>query len=85
MAVDAGHRLRRDEGVDDPLFGRLNGRLEDRTDAGVGIIDTCAASGAFAASALAVENAMKISPDPLLEMLPVRARPSVARRATRLS
>ena len=49
------------------------------------IIDTCAASGAFAAPAFAVENAMKMSPDPLLETLPVRARPSVARRAMRLS
>src|SRR5207247_7345977 len=34
------------------------------------IIDTCAASGAFAAPAFAVENAMKMSPDPLLETLP---------------
>jgi len=35
--------------------------------------------------ALAVENAMKMSPEPLLDTLPVRPRPSVARRATRFS
>ena len=47
--------------------------------------DTLAVLLAPAAPAFAVEKAMKMSPDPLLEMLPVRARPSEARRASRLS
>src|SRR5262249_52607313 len=48
-------------------------------------IETWAVSVAPAALGFAVENAMKISPDPLLETLPVRARPRVARRAIRFS
>ena len=40
---------------------------------------------AVAAPALAVEKAMKMSPDPLLETLPVRPSPSAARRAMRFS
>ena len=39
----------------------------------------------LAALALAVENAMKMSPEPLLAMEPLRARPREARRATRRS
>ena len=38
-----------------------------------------------AAPGFAVENARKMSPEPLRGMLPVRARPSEARRARRLS
>jgi len=38
-----------------------------------------------ALSGLAVENAMKMSPEPSPEKLPSRARPSAARRARRLS
>ena len=41
--------------------------------------------GSASAWGLAVEKAMKMSPEPLPEMEPVRARPSVARRAMRLS
>ena len=84
VIVDAGHRLAGDERVDDCFFGRLHGRLEYRADARDSI-DTCAASRASAAPAFAVEKAMKMSPDPLLDTLPVRASPSVARLAMRLS
>src|SRR5260370_32547008 len=42
------------------------------------------APAGFAAFGLAVENAMKMSPDPLPEVAPNRARPSDARRASRL-
>ena len=39
----------------------------------------------MSAPGLAVENARKMSPEPLPDVLPVRARPSVARRARRFS
>ena len=50
----------------------------------LGNMATFTAWPAAAASALAVEKAMKISPDPLPEVEPVRASPIVARRASRL-
>src|SRR5260370_34879711 len=43
------------------------------------------APAGFAAFGLAVENAMKMSPDPLAGVAPNRARPSAARRASRLA
>src|SRR5215813_1327772 len=48
-------------------------------------ICTVATSRVLAAPALAVEKAMKISPDPLPDVAPVRARPRDARRASRSS
>jgi hypothetical protein len=48
-------------------------------------LSTLLGPGASSAFGLAVEKAMKMSPEPLPEMEPVRARPSVARRAMRLS
>ena len=39
----------------------------------------------LAASGFAVENAMKISPEPLPAVLPMRANPMVALRANRFS
>jgi hypothetical protein len=42
-------------------------------------IDTCAVSGAAAAPALAVENAIAMSPEPLPDVAPVRPNPCEAR------
>ena len=86
VTVDAGHRARGNQRIDDRLFGREHGRLEQAVELVVrqerGLLQSFDRSRG---RALAVEKAMKMSPEPLPAMLPVRARPIVARRARRLS
>ena len=62
--------------VDDRLFGRLHRGLEERVHLARSAASAASARpSALTAPGLAVEKAMKMSPEPLPAMLPVRARP----------
>ena len=82
-----GHILRGDHRVDDGFLGRIGGGGEQRVNEIVaqGLNGCQSFFPPRAVLGLAVEKARKMSPEPLPPSDPVRAMPSEARRARRLS
>ena len=71
-AAVALHVTRGDQRVDDRFFGALHGGAEQRIEWSLPIDADCAIVAPCSAAAFAVENAMKMSPEPLPAMLPMR-------------
>src|SRR5207253_7959523 len=72
MAVDARHVFRGHHGVNDGFLGGLHGRAKSGSIESFGTILRSTTWPTSLAAAFAVENAMKMSPEPLPAMLPVR-------------
>jgi glycine cleavage system aminomethyltransferase T len=80
VVLDGSHGFRGDHGVDHGFFDGLYRRCKNRIE----IVIRQHFAGhwffPFSACGFAVENAMKMSPQPFPEMLPSRPRPNETRR-----
>jgi hypothetical protein len=85
MAVNTGHGLCANHGVGNGFFRGFDSSLEQGLIRSFETVSTELGPGSLPAPRLAVEKAMKISPEEFPELEPVRARPIVARRASRFS
>ena len=88
VAVAAHHGFIGDHGIDHRLFRRLDDAREHGIEVAIRQGFECARpplAGAVNEASFAVEKARKISPEPLLPTVPVRASPIGTRRARRLS
>ncbi len=93
VIFDAGHGFGRNHGVNHRLFGRLHRRGKDRVEMIIRkhfqIDDVVGSGGPGIGGGERDENiagtVMKISPEPLPEMLPLRPSPRETRRARRFS
>ena len=86
MVVASGHGLIIDQRINDRFLHCLTVASKTGSSRSLGTVWTeCVGFPGSAAPGLAVEKAINKSPEPLPETLPVRARPRLARRASRFS